>query len=411
MHVKNTGITTSVIWDVKNRATLRAPNGHTRRLTSATKWARPVDIIDVVSKSLLGHPAHEPKEAVRPLGPRNPVQPAPAPPTPPSPPPPSLPTRTTSYCFSGCSPSRTCNLADGGGGRVRRRGKWPPTSAAAAAACVLLLRGVRQDGRNLEDRVVPRVLLPPDLREVLREGLPIGTGFPNWRSASPEQLQLLICLPTSDLLHEVSWGRFWCESAWGSKPHGAAEALRVAESVMETAPLLVPIYQHFYMPSRPNMAGNPVFFVRGGEVRRSNGNWGEAAPSPPDSAPAWASTSPRPIDVWTQLAEGGRVIRRPERTASTVTTPQLRKLLEHLEWKLREGGWTNREAREMMSAGVSEQSSSGQPSPVDAYSLAGHVRALAVALLQAGWSQGDVAYSLGDVSVNPQRRNDASMEQ
>ncbi|CAA7393731.1 unnamed protein product [Spirodela intermedia] len=319
---------------------------------------------------------------------------------------------------------------------LQRRLRRPPRVCFSFAAYAKTVVGrLRELGlpvvEGVSDEEISRIesshafFFPPDLREVLREGLPIGTGFPNWRSASPEQLQLLICLPTSDLLHEVSWGRFWCESAWGSKPHGAAEALRVAESVMETAPLLVPIYQHFYMPSRPNTAGNPVFFVRGGEVRRSNVDLtdffqreeftretgGKAAPSPPDSAPAWASTSPRPIDVWTQLAEGGRVIRRPERTASTVTTPQLRKLLEHLEWKLREGGWTKREAREMMSAGVSEQSSSGQPSPADAYSLGGHVRALAVALLQAGWSQGDVAYSLGDVSVNPQRRNDASMEQ
>lgn len=322
--------------------------------------------------------------------------------------------------------------AEGGlQGRLRR----PPRVCFSFAAYAKTVVGrLRELGvpvvEGVSDEEFSRIesyhafFFPPDLREVLREGLPIGTGFPNWRSASPGQLQFLIRLPTSDLLHEVSWGRFWCESAWGSKPHCAAESLRVAESVMETAPLLVPIYQNFYMPSRPNMAGNPVFLVRGGEVRRSNVDLADffqreefyresgrrTAPSPPDSAPAWASTSPRPIDVWTQLAEGGRVIRRPERTTSMVT-PQLRKLLEHQEWKLREGGWTKREAREMMSAGAGEQFPGGQPSPVDAYSLAGHVRSLGAALLQAGWSQEDVAYSLGDVSVNTQRRNDAAMEQ
>ncbi|GLJ30425.1 hypothetical protein SUGI_0602200 [Cryptomeria japonica] len=101
---------------------------------------------------------------------------------------------------------------------------------------------------------------PPDLRSILQEGLPVGVGFPNWRSGAPQQLKMLLDLPLAGLCNEVSKGRFWWKD-WGSQPSDTEQALKVAKTYFAKAPLMVPIYSHCYIPCSPNLAGNPVFFV------------------------------------------------------------------------------------------------------------------------------------------------------
>lgn len=101
---------------------------------------------------------------------------------------------------------------------------------------------------------------PPDLRSILQEGLPVGVGFPNWRSGATQQLKMLLELPMAGLSYEVSKGRFWWRD-WGSHPSNPEEALRVAKTFFTKAPIMVPIYSHCYIPCSPNLAGNPVFFV------------------------------------------------------------------------------------------------------------------------------------------------------
>ena len=78
------------------------------------------------------------------------------------------------------------------------------------------------------------------------------------------------------------------------------------------------------------------------------------------------------------------------------------------EWKLREGGWTKRETKEMLSACAKEKQTS-----LDASGLTSCVRSLGWVLLQAGLSQEDVAYSLGDSKINPKsyRRSETSKDQ
>uniref|UniRef100_A0A1D1ZD05 Protein SZT2 n=1 Tax=Anthurium amnicola TaxID=1678845 RepID=A0A1D1ZD05_9ARAE len=247
---------------------------------------------------------------------------------------------------------------------------------------------------------------PPDLRAILQEGLPVGPGFPNWRSSSPQHLRELLLLPSSGLLLDVSRGRFWCQEAWGAKPRGPAEAaVTVARGVMDAAPPLVPIYRHFYVPSRPSLAGNPVFSVRRGDVHCSSFDLpdfflreefrtagGAAAPASPPAtgelsiaaAPAWAATSPRRIDVWTDLLEGVGCAPRAQ---------GLKPLLEEMEWKLREGGWSEGEVAEMLEP--AEEGPGETAAPLGRRGVAWQVRLLGVALLRAGWSPEDVEYSMG----------------
>lgn len=106
---------------------------------------------------------------------------------------------------------------------------------------------------------------PPDLKAILQEGLPVGAGFPDWRSGSFKQLRLLLNLPITGIAYEVARGRFWLKH-WGPKPSNTEEAVSIARSALKKAPILIPVYRHCYIPSSPNLAGNPIFFVRQQEV-------------------------------------------------------------------------------------------------------------------------------------------------
>ncbi|KAK1291523.1 hypothetical protein QJS10_CPB17g02654 [Acorus calamus] len=197
-------------------------------------------------------------------------------------------------------------------------------------------------------------LFPPDLRSILREGLPVGPGFPDWRSSSLKQLKILVDLPFFALSREVSKGRLWCRS-WGPRPECAEEALAVARDAFESAPKLVPIYRHCYVASEPRLAGNPVFFIRGGDVS----------------------------DRWRD---------------GVGTRGGLEGCLEEGEWRLREGGWTEGEVREMLRMdGSDEEGVSDRTAVVlkDQGSVRWHLRLMSLAMLRAGWRREDVAYAMG----------------
>ncbi|XXG48930.1 hypothetical protein AAC387_Pa02g3250 [Persea americana] len=248
-------------------------------------------------------------------------------------------------------------------------------------------------------------VFPPDLRSILREGLPVGAGFPNWRSSSHQQLENLVNLPISGLCNEVSKGNFWCRS-WGSRPKSEREALVLAKRLLARSPVLVPIYRHCYIPARPSLAGNPVFYVRGAVFRYAGydvaGFFEEVVfrPALGMTAPAWAAKAARRIEFWSDLAE------RRDGTCEwkdvtcgwwEVTCGEgkvaCRGWLEEMKWRLREGGWKEEEVREMM-----DGQDDGLPARArlrDKNSLVWHVRLLSLDMRKAGWSKEDVVYALG----------------
>ncbi|KAL1537031.1 hypothetical protein AAHA92_29591 [Salvia divinorum] len=230
---------------------------------------------------------------------------------------------------------------------------------------------------------------PPDLRSILQEGLPVGAGFPNWRSSSNQQLDILTNLPILGICKEVSRNNFWLDS-WGDKPPDADRAVLLAKSFLNKAPVLVPIYRNFYIPSAPCAAGNPVFYVHGGEVRVWSfdiagffqkvefGMCGEAIPRRRAgagvffAAPAWAAREARRIEFWSEMAEkrGGW------------WSGELGGCLEEVCWKLRDGGWKEEDVREMMM--------------IDGGSVDGEcVGSMSERMLRAGWSTEDVVDLLG----------------
>lgn len=102
---------------------------------------------------------------------------------------------------------------------------------------------------------------PPDLRAVLAAGLPVGPGFPDWRSAGARlHLRASLDLPIAAISFQIARNTFWSKS-WGQRPCEPEKALRVARNALKRAPLLIPIFNHCYIPCNPSLAGNPIFFV------------------------------------------------------------------------------------------------------------------------------------------------------
>ncbi|KAL1060498.1 hypothetical protein V6Z11_1Z093900 [Gossypium hirsutum] len=181
---------------------------------------------------------------------------------------------------------------------------------------------------------------------ILPEGLPIDPSFPNWRSSSPQQLNVLLSLPLLSLSKNITLHNF---------------ALGLVRRLFITAPVLIPIYRNCYIPSTPNMAGNPVFYVDGEEVRilsfdvnrffqeveflRRGGVFKpfmrKRRNGVDNKVPAWAATAARRIEFWTDVAEKGRRVGAQEEF-------RLGGCLEEVFWRLRDGGWREEEVKDMM---------------------------------------------------------------
>lgn len=286
-----------------------------------------------------------------------------------------------------------------------------------------------------------RFSFPPDLRSLLREGLPVGHGFPNWRSSSPQQLDILINLPILGLCKEVHRQKFW-HRRWGDRPEEDDEAVEVAKGFLKNSPVLVPVYRNYYTPSIPCLAGNPIFYVNGLDVKLwsndvvgffqqtefKDGVLRRMRPANPLSAPVWAATEARKIEFWTELVElcrdtavhGGELERR------WWHRNELGRFMEDVRLRLIDGGWKEEDVDEMMMMmmmmemnGGDEKStsSSSSSSSVSSWSSSSddgcggvnkvtearneregvgwHVRVMSERLLRGGWSRGDVVESLG----------------
>ncbi|KAI3785073.1 hypothetical protein L1987_44185 [Smallanthus sonchifolius] len=104
--------------------------------------------------------------------------------------------------------------------------------------------------------------LPPDLKAVLSAGLPVGPGFPDWRSAGSarQQLRATLDLPIASISFHIARNSLWSKS-WGVRPTEPEKAMKIARNALKRAPLLVPVFNHCYIPCNPSLAGNPIFYV------------------------------------------------------------------------------------------------------------------------------------------------------
>lgn len=99
-----------------------------------------------------------------------------------------------------------------------------------------------------------------DHRAFLAAGLPVGAGWPNWRSEGRKSLQKRLQLPIDGILFAVEWNDFWPDG-WGQRPARMKDALRSANYYLARVPRLVPIQSHHYLPAGRGSSGAPVLSV------------------------------------------------------------------------------------------------------------------------------------------------------
>jgi len=101
---------------------------------------------------------------------------------------------------------------------------------------------------------------------------------------------------------------FWPDS-WGAKPASLTEAFEIAKQKIETAPKLIPVFGHRYLPDRPSLEGNPVFSVYQTDIIYYGSNlWNYFENEFSDyfgTARYHISDPLRPIEFWSDYVDGG----------------------------------------------------------------------------------------------------------
>lgn len=140
---------------------------------------------------------------------------------------------------------------------------------------------------------------PPDLRTVLQFALPIGRAFPDWRNGSEEDLQFRLSRPMHGIMFDVEHNDDIWPTEWGPRPNSLEERFKTVNKLVESAPRLIPIYAHRYIPAEPTEAGNPVFSVHQTDIIYYGNDLADyfhrkfRVP-----LPEWAAREPRPIRFW-----------------------------------------------------------------------------------------------------------------
>lgn len=104
------------------------------------------------------------------------------------------------------------------------------------------------------------ITFPADLAEMLQYALPTGPGWPNWRKPEAEAVAAAFAWPLVGLQFDIQHNGFWL-AQWGAKPASLESAFEVAAAAARSAPVLIPICGHRYLPDRPRAGGNPVLSV------------------------------------------------------------------------------------------------------------------------------------------------------
>jgi hypothetical protein len=168
--------------------------------------------------------------------------------------------------------------------------------AASGAADIAL--GLRAEEFDAVERLWG-FRFAPDHRAFLAGGLPLGQGWPDWRSPDRHAMRTLLNWPVDGLLFDVEHHGYW-HSEWPERPVDPADALAVAHAALSRWPVLVPLHGTYYLPAGPDLFGHPVLDVFRSAVRPLGADladWVE------QSFVAGASTrDPKPtVEFWTTL--------------------------------------------------------------------------------------------------------------
>ena len=99
-----------------------------------------------------------------------------------------------------------------------------------------------------------------DHRAFLAAGLPVGRGWPDWRDGDRDALRERLAMPVEGVLFDVLQNDFWYHG-WGPRPADDDAAVTLARAGLVTAPRMVPVYQHRFLPAGRGTSGHPVLSI------------------------------------------------------------------------------------------------------------------------------------------------------
>jgi hypothetical protein len=99
-----------------------------------------------------------------------------------------------------------------------------------------------------------------DHRAFLAAGLPSGRSWPDWRDGDRAALRERLARPVDGVLFDVVQNDFWYDG-WGPRPAEDDRAASVARGLLVTAPRMIPVYSHRYLPAGRGTAGHPVLSI------------------------------------------------------------------------------------------------------------------------------------------------------
>jgi hypothetical protein len=99
-----------------------------------------------------------------------------------------------------------------------------------------------------------------DHRAFLAAGLPYGRSWPDWRDGDRAALRERLAWPVEGVLFDVVQNEFWYDG-WGPRPDAEDDAVAIARGQLVTAPRMVPVYSHRYLPAGRGTSGHPVLSI------------------------------------------------------------------------------------------------------------------------------------------------------
>lgn len=144
----------------------------------------------------------------------------------------------------------------------------------------------------------------PAHREFLQLRLPVGRGWPDWRSGDPAELLGRLDWPVEGVLSHVRGINGFWPRTWGQRPNDQAEALAVARRRLESVPKLIPVFSHRYLPAAPAPNSAPVFSVYQTDVVYYGNDLADYLDNEFGITKPWTPRPTAHIPFWSALAEG-----------------------------------------------------------------------------------------------------------
>ncbi|WP_165251684.1 SMI1/KNR4 family protein [Adlercreutzia sp. ZJ304] len=136
---------------------------------------------------------------------------------------------------------------------------------------LLKRRGIELESGLAADEIVQiekiyEIVFPKSLRDFLMAALPVSNGFYDWRNGEQKNIERIkdaISRPMRDI-HDTPEEVYWCED-WGEEPADEEVFKREVIERLKTAPKLIPVYFHRYMPMVSD-ENPPIMSVCGGDI-------------------------------------------------------------------------------------------------------------------------------------------------